>query len=165
MLFLQLLKLRALFGRQDGEKFAVHAFGVGAKLLSESIGACLLFGGERRAVASRFDEFAHLPSFGTEAFGIAFSNGAELLLLRVRQIELLREATKAVASAAFALVPTTTTHASFAMHGLFVLRAVLRRRLLRLLLREDAGDGENGDERERQCCFSKSVFHYLSISF
>lgn len=145
----QLLKLRALFGRQDGEQFILHARGGRLKFGAERLYARLLFGRQRCAVASRVEKLAHLLSPCAELFGVAFSGGAKLLSLRVGQIKFPHETTEAVtASAASLAVPathTTLTAFHIVMSGSGV---VLRGR--RRLLREDAGSGQTGDESERQ---------------
>jgi hypothetical protein len=91
-----------------------------------------LFGRERRALPAQFDELTHLLSLRLETLSVARFDLAQLVALRVGQIETAEHAPLGhPATAARAIYPALPTHSPATTAATFDVVATLRRVRLR----------------------------------
>lgn len=136
-----LFEARALFGGEDGEHLAADGLAGLPQLVVELAGARLLFGGESAALPPGLEQLPEFFALRPRALALALADGAELLALRVGQVE-PAQAPQGAQTPAHARA-VRSSHAT-ALRGLF--GAVLR-----LLLSREGRGGESAGERERQC--------------
>jgi hypothetical protein len=139
-LFPHLLKLCALVFSQNAQHLLAHASHGLTQFCTQSLHAGFRIGG--RLTLCAFVQAAHLFALSLGARLETLFDGAHLLALSVRQIELVRESENP-AGTSFAHAATPATPTSFLLLAVVVLRSWHR-----LLRESDGAQGEDKAEAE-----------------